>query len=61
MGVEPLSEAFTSETIVSMLDGRRTAIKMFLLDQRWISGVGNIYACEALWEAGIRPNRPATD
>jgi formamidopyrimidine-DNA glycosylase len=58
-GVEPLSEAFTSETFVSMLDGRRTAIKAFLLNQKWISGIGNIYACEALWEAGIRPARPA--
>ncbi len=58
-GVEPLSEAFTSEAFVSMLDGRRTPIKTFLLDQKHISGVGNIYACEALWEAGIRPNRPA--
>jgi formamidopyrimidine-DNA glycosylase len=58
-GVEPLSEAFTSETFVSMLDGRRTAIKTFLLDQKHLSGVGNIYACEALWEVGIRPNRQA--
>ena len=58
-GVEPLSEAFTSEAFVSMLDGRRTPIKTFLLDQKHLSGVGNIYACEALWAAGIRPNRPA--
>jgi formamidopyrimidine-DNA glycosylase len=58
-GIEPLSEAFTSEAFVSMLDGRRTPIKTFLLDQKYISGVGNIYACEALWVAGIRPSRPA--
>jgi formamidopyrimidine-DNA glycosylase len=58
-GVEPLSEGFTSEAFVSMLDGRRTRIKAFLLDQSRIAGVGNIYACEALWEAGIRPSRPA--
>jgi formamidopyrimidine-DNA glycosylase len=58
-GLEPLSEAFISEAFVSMLNGRRTPIKTFLLDQKHISGVGNIYACEALWEAGIRPNRPA--
>ena len=57
--VEPLSEGFTSEAFVSMLDGRRTRIKAFLLDQSRIAGVGNIYACEALWEAGIRPSRPA--
>lgn len=58
-GVEPLSQGFTCEQFVSMLDGRRAPIKAFLLDQKQISGVGNIYACEALWEAGIRPNRPA--
>jgi formamidopyrimidine-DNA glycosylase len=40
-----------------MLSGRRTAIKTFLLDQSRIAGIGNIYACEALWEAGIRPSR----
>ncbi|HTD34077.1 MAG TPA: bifunctional DNA-formamidopyrimidine glycosylase/DNA-(apurinic or apyrimidinic site) lyase [Candidatus Elarobacter sp.] len=58
-GVEPLSEGFTSEAFVSMLDGRRTPIKSLLLDQTRIAGVGNIYACEALWEAGIRPSRPS--
>jgi formamidopyrimidine-DNA glycosylase len=58
-GLEPLSEGFTSEAFLSMLSGRRTAIKTFLLDQARIAGVGNIYACEALWEAGIRPSRPA--
>lgn len=58
-GLEPLSEDFTSERFVSMLDGRRTPIKTFLLDQKHIAGIGNIYACEALWEVGIRPNRPA--
>ena len=58
-GVEPLTEDFTSEVFVSMLDERRMAIKAFLLDQKRISGIGNIYACEALWEAGISPNRPA--
>jgi formamidopyrimidine-DNA glycosylase len=58
-GIEPLSKGFTSETFVSMLDGRRTPIKTFLLDQTRIAGIGNIYACEALWEAGIRPSRPS--
>lgn len=58
-GIEPLSEGFTAEAFLSMLSGRRTAIKTFLLDQSRIAGVGNIYACEALWEAGIRPSRPS--
>lgn len=59
-GVEPLSEGFTGDAFASMLDGRRTPIKTFLLDQTRIAGVGNIYACEALWEAGIRPSRPSS-
>jgi formamidopyrimidine-DNA glycosylase len=42
-----------------MLSGRTTPIKTLLLDQRRIAGIGNIYACEALWVAGIRPGRPA--
>ncbi|GAC1542359.1 MAG: DNA-formamidopyrimidine glycosylase [Candidatus Velthaea sp.] len=58
-GVEPLSEGFTSDAFVSILDGRQTPVKVLLLDQKRISGIGNIYACEALWEAGIRPSRPA--
>lgn len=58
-GVEPLSQGFTSDVFLSMLSGRRTAIKAFLLDQSRIAGIGNIYACEALWEAGIRPSRPS--
>ncbi|GAC1419024.1 MAG: bifunctional DNA-formamidopyrimidine glycosylase/DNA-(apurinic or apyrimidinic site) lyase [Candidatus Velthaea sp.] len=58
-GVEPLSRGFTSDAFVSILDGRQTPVKVLLLDQKRISGIGNIYACEALWEAGIRPSRPA--
>jgi len=42
-----------------MLAGRTTPVKVLLLDQRRIAGIGNIYACEALWEARIRPSRPA--
>jgi formamidopyrimidine-DNA glycosylase len=59
LGVEPLSPDFTAEALTSMLSGRTTPVKVFLLDQRRIAGIGNIYACEALWEAGIRPSRPA--
>jgi formamidopyrimidine-DNA glycosylase len=59
LGLEPLSAAFTAEALASMLSGRTTPVKVFLLDQRRIAGIGNIYACEALWEAGIRPSRPA--
>ncbi|HEV3156035.1 MAG TPA: bifunctional DNA-formamidopyrimidine glycosylase/DNA-(apurinic or apyrimidinic site) lyase [Candidatus Baltobacteraceae bacterium] len=59
VGVEPLSDAFSPECFTEMLRGRSTALKIFLLDQRKIAGIGNIYACEALWEARIRPDRPA--
>ncbi|HEV2262833.1 MAG TPA: bifunctional DNA-formamidopyrimidine glycosylase/DNA-(apurinic or apyrimidinic site) lyase [Candidatus Rubrimentiphilum sp.] len=59
LGVEPLSGDFTPERFIGMLSGRTTPIKAFLLDQRRIAGVGNIYACEALWRARIRPGTPA--
>jgi formamidopyrimidine-DNA glycosylase len=59
LGVEPLSSGFTPEAFIGMLAGRTKSSKAFLLDQRRIAGIGNIYACEALWEARIRPSRPA--
>lgn len=59
IGLEPLSEEFSFERFSGLLDGRTTPIKVFLLDQRRIAGIGNIYACEALWEAKIRPTTPA--
>jgi formamidopyrimidine-DNA glycosylase len=59
LGLEPLSSGFTHEAFLGMLLKRTTPIKVFLLDQRRIAGIGNIYACEALWEARINPSRPA--
>ena len=59
VGLEPLSNEFSFDRFSSLLDGRTTPIKVFLLDQRRIAGIGNIYACEALWDARIRPSRPA--
>jgi len=59
LGIEPLSGDFTPERFIAMLSGRTTPIKAFLLDQRRLAGVGNIYACEALWQARIRPDKPA--
>jgi formamidopyrimidine-DNA glycosylase len=58
-GLEPLSNDFSFERFSELLAGKKTPIKVFLLDQRHIVGIGNIYACEALWEARIRPSRPA--
>jgi formamidopyrimidine-DNA glycosylase len=59
LGIEPLSSGFTPQAFIGMLAGRTTPIKVLLLDQRRIAGIGNIYACEALWEARIRPTRAA--
>ena len=60
LGIEPLSSGFTQEAFIGMLSGRTTPIKALLLDQRRVAGIGNIYACEALWEAGIKPGKPST-
>lgn len=54
-GVEPLSDDFTAERLGRELAGRRTSIKAALLDQRKVAGLGNIYADEALFQAGIHP------
>ena len=59
LGIEPLSSAFTAERLRNLMQGRKTPVKAFLLDQRRIAGVGNIYAAEALWEAQIKPTTPA--
>lgn len=59
MGPEPLSEEFTLEVFSHILRNRKAAIKGLLLDQRRIAGLGNIYADESLFMAGIHPERPA--
>jgi formamidopyrimidine-DNA glycosylase len=59
LGVEPLDSAFTVEHLSSRFRGSRQAIKKVLMDQRALAGVGNIYANEALWRAGIDPSRAA--
>jgi formamidopyrimidine-DNA glycosylase len=57
MGVEPLSRDFNPKKLEELLGGRKKAIKSALLDQRLIAGIGNIYADESLWMAGIHPMR----
>jgi formamidopyrimidine-DNA glycosylase len=59
LGIEPMQEAFTGEHLRTIARGRVAPIKAFLLDQRQIAGVGNIYADEALFRARIHPRRPA--
>lgn len=57
MGPEPLGSAFTAEHLLAVTRGRKTSIKQLLLDQRMVAGIGNIYASEILFRAGIRPGR----
>jgi formamidopyrimidine-DNA glycosylase len=57
MGPEPLSEGFTLQGLKAALAGRKAPVKAVILDQRRIAGVGNIYADEACFEAGIDPRR----
>jgi formamidopyrimidine-DNA glycosylase len=57
LGPEPLDPAFTPEVLSGILRGSRRAVKTTLMDQKRLAGVGNIYANEALWRAGVRPTR----
>ncbi len=59
LGPEPLNDDFTWKTLATAFEGRVAPIKALLLDQRIVAGLGNIYVCEALFMAGIRPNKPA--
>jgi len=59
LGVEPFSKAFTLKWFYEKLAKKTTKIKVLLLDQTFIAGIGNIYACEVLFKAGIHPKRPA--
>lgn len=60
MGPEPLDEDFDIETLVKKLKSRNTKIKTALLDQSLVAGLGNIYADEACFEAGIHPAQIAS-
>jgi formamidopyrimidine-DNA glycosylase len=59
LGLEPLSKEFTPITLVARLSKSSQPIKVKLLDQSVIAGLGNIYASETLFRAGIRPTLPA--
>ena len=61
MGPEPLSESFNAEVLISALKNRKISIKAALLDQKIVAGIGNIYACEALFYAQISPKRTAAN
>ncbi len=59
MGPDPLGNQFSAKSLSGALRGKGTSIKAALLDQRVVSGLGNIYVCEALYRAGISPRRKA--
>jgi formamidopyrimidine-DNA glycosylase len=59
LGMEPFSPEFTAEALGRMVEGRTAPLKSFLLDQSGVAGVGNIYADEALFRAGLHPLSPA--
>ena len=59
IGLEPLEPAFTAAALHGILRGSRAAVKKVIMDQKKLAGVGNIYASEALWMAGIDPSREA--
>jgi formamidopyrimidine-DNA glycosylase len=61
LGPEPLGADFDGAVLLSAIKGKRQNIKVTLLDQRLVAGVGNIYACEALFAARISPLTPAGD
>ncbi len=58
LGIEPLDRAFTAEHLSTVLRATSQPVKKVLMEQRKIAGIGNIYANEALWRAGIDPSRP---
>ncbi len=61
LGPEPLGNGFDAAYLAGRLAGRATPVKVALLDQRLVAGLGNIYVCEALWRAGVSPLRLAGD
>ena len=59
LGVEPLSAAFSAKLMHAISRGHRVAVKLFLMDAKKVVGVGNIYANESLYRAGIHPKSKA--
>lgn len=59
LGPEPFDPAFNGHYLWQASRGRRSTVKQFIMSNAIVVGVGNIYACESLFEAGIHPRRPA--
>lgn len=60
LGAEPLTDALNAAYLAARAAERRSDLKAFLLDQRIIAGLGNIYVAEALFRTGLKPSRPAS-
>jgi formamidopyrimidine-DNA glycosylase len=61
LGIEPLDPAFTVGCLSGLLRGSKQVLKKVLMDQHMVAGIGNIYANEACWRAGLDPSRRACD
>ncbi len=59
LGIEPTGNSLDGECIKNLFTNRKAPLKAALLDQKLIAGLGNIYVCEALWQAGLSPRRQA--
>jgi formamidopyrimidine-DNA glycosylase len=59
LGVEPLGNELDAAYLAGRARGRKADLKAFLMDQRIVAGLGNIYVCEALYRAGLSPFTPA--
>ncbi|MCX2724490.1 bifunctional DNA-formamidopyrimidine glycosylase/DNA-(apurinic or apyrimidinic site) lyase [Roseibium salinum] len=59
LGLEPLGNDLSGETLARLFAGRKMPLKAALLNQKFIAGLGNIYVCEALWRTGLSPERAA--
>jgi formamidopyrimidine-DNA glycosylase len=61
LGRDAFDDLLTAEELAGVLAGRKAPVKALLLDQRILAGLGNIYADEVLFRAGVRPDRPGGD
>jgi formamidopyrimidine-DNA glycosylase len=59
LGIDPLSREFTPARLQELISASRKPLKLFLLDQSRLAGIGNIYSSEALWHARLNPRRRA--
>jgi formamidopyrimidine-DNA glycosylase len=59
LGIEPLGNEMSGPKLADLFKGRSAPLKAMLIDQRLIAGIGNIYACEAMWRAKLSPTLPA--